>query len=179
MKSMPRKVARAARHAVGKFAGSPLRAGWPQRMFGGNAPDPVTVPGRWFQQKLLRRTGHFSWPPHRTTEVNAPGRIQKGSRAPSVAAGCYLEGRNGIILGSRVWVGPHVSLISMTPDAISYEKYLLANPIRIDQGATVPPLVHLSPHTIFGAGAVVTKSFLSGTQLIGGDSADFIEHLAA
>jgi acetyltransferase-like isoleucine patch superfamily enzyme len=71
----------------------------------------------------------------------------------------------------------------MNHDAINYEKYLLADPIRIDQdcwlgqGATVLPSVHLGPHTVVGAGAVVTKSFPSGNQLIGGNPARFIKNL--
>jgi acetyltransferase-like isoleucine patch superfamily enzyme len=71
----------------------------------------------------------------------------------------------------------------MNHDACNYENYLLADPIRIDQdcwlgqGATVLPSVHLGPHTVVGAGAVVTKSFPSGNQLIGGNPAHFIKHL--
>ena len=185
MKSMLRKVARRGRRALAKFAGSLLRVLWPQYMSGGNAHDPIMVLGAWFRQKLLWQNGHVSWPVHRTTVVKAPGRIQRGSRTPGLAAGCYLDGRNGIIIGWNVWIGPHVSLISMNHDVCNYEKYLLADPIRIDQdcwldqGATVLPSVHLGPHTIVGAGAVVTKSFPSGNQLIGGNPARFIKHLPA
>lgn len=183
MKSICRKMARAARHCFAKFAGPLLKALWPQYMSGGNVHDPNMVFGAWFRQKMLRRNGRVSWPVHRTTEVRAPERIQRGSRTPGLSAGCYLDGRNGIILGPNVWIGPHVSLISMNHDSINYEKYLIADPIRIDQdcwigqGATVLPSVHLGPHTVVGAGAIVTKSFPSGNQLIGGNPARFIKHL--
>ena len=182
---MLRKVARGVRRGLQWFAGSLLRVVWRQYMSGGNSHDPIMVLGAWFRQRILRRNCRVSWPIHRTTEVKAPDGIQRGTRTPGLAAGCYLDGRNGIFLGSNVWIGPHVSLISMNHDAINYEKYLLADPIRIDQdcwlgqGATVLPSVHLGPHTVVGAGAVVTKSFPSGNQLIGGNPAQLIKHLPA
>jgi len=182
---MLRKVARAVRHAVAKFAGSLPGVVWPQYMVSGNADDPVIVLGAWVRPKLLRRTGCVSWPVHRTAEGKAPGGIQRGFRTPGLAAVCCLGGRNGITRGSNFWGGPHVSRISMNHDAINCEKYLLPNSIRINQhrwrgqGTTVLPSVHLGPHTVVGAGAAVTKSFPSGNQLIGGNPSHFIKHLPA
>lgn len=183
MEKILRRVARAARQCLAQCARSLLGALWPEYMSNGNVHDPTMVLGAWFRQKILRQNSRVSWPVHRTTEVKAPERIQRGSRTPGLSAGCYLDGRNGIILGPNVWIGPHVSLISMNHDYIDYERYLVDDPIRIDQdcwigqGATVLPSVHLGPHTVVGAGAIVTKSFPSGNQLIGGNPARFIKHL--
>jgi acetyltransferase-like isoleucine patch superfamily enzyme len=71
----------------------------------------------------------------------------------------------------------------MKHDSSNYEKYFPADSIRMDQdcwrgqGGTVLASVHLGPHTVVGAGAVVTKSFPSGNQLIEGNPAYFIKHL--
>ena len=117
--------------------------------------------------------------------MKAADGIQRGARTRGLAAGCYLDGRNGIILGLNVWIGPHVSLISMNHGATNYENYLLADPIRINQdcwlgqGATVLPCVHVGPHTVVGAGTVVSRSFSSGNQLIWVNPANFIKYLPA
>ena len=181
---MLRNAARRGRKILAKLAEAALVVIWPKYMSGGNILDPIIVIQAWFRQKIIRINSHVSWPVHSTTQVKAPSRIQRGSRAPGLGRGCYLDGRNRIVFGTNVWVGPYVSIISMNHDPFDYERYLPEQPIRIDrdcwlgQGAIILPGVHLGPHTIVGAGAVVTKSFPDGDQVIGGNPAKIIKYIA-
>jgi len=82
-----------------------------------------------------------------------------------------------------VWVGPHVSIISMNHDLYDYERYVSANPILIDDNcwlgahAVVLPRVHLGQHTVVAAGAVVTRSFPDGNQVLAGAPAKIVKKL--
>jgi acetyltransferase-like isoleucine patch superfamily enzyme len=134
-------------------------------------------------QKILRVNSHVPWPVHFTTRVYAPGKIKRGTRSPGLAPGCHLDGRNGIIFGENVWVGPYVSVISQSHDTSDYEVYTEKPPIEIGDNswlgahAIVLPGVKLGPHTVVAAGAVVTKSFPEGDQILGGNPARVIKKL--
>lgn len=97
--------------------------------------------------------------------------------------GCYIDGRNGIVLGDNVWVGPRVSIISMDHDLLDYTQYKTERPIRIGKNSLlttnsiVLPGVELGPHTVVAAGAVVTKSFPEGNQVLAGNPARVIKQL--
>lgn len=133
-------------------------------------------------QKIFRKNAHVPWPVHPTTIVKAPKKIERGSRCPGMAPFCYLDGRNGIVIGENTWIGPHVSLISMNHDLNDYTQYLESSPIRIGDNcwigarAIITAEVQLGNHTVVAAGAVVTKSF-SGNVLIGGMPAKIIREL--
>lgn len=141
---------------------------------------------RWKQlaiQKIFRRNSHVPWPVHWTSTVKGVENIVPGTRFPGLSKGCHLDGRNGIVFGENVWVGPRVSIISMNHDVYDYERYIEGPPIRISAncwlgaGATILPGVILGPHTVVGAGAVVTKSFPEGDQILGGVPARCIKKL--
>ncbi|MBX2868309.1 MAG: acyltransferase [Acidiferrobacterales bacterium] len=136
-----------------------------------------------FIQKILGINRNVDWPVHWTTKVKSPKNIQRGSRFPGISPGCYFDGRNGIEIANNVWIGPGVKLISMNHELNNYSNYVETKPIRIGKdcwlGADVIVLagVELGPHTIVGAGAVVTKSFPEGNALIGGNPAKEIKAL--
>ena len=136
-----------------------------------------------FLQKICRKNAHVPWPVHPTSIVKKPERIKRGSRCPGLSPFCYLDGRNGIIIGDNTWIGPRVSLISMNHDICDYHRYITADPIRIGSncwlgtGAVVTAGVTLGDHTIVGAGAVVTHSFPAGNILIAGVPARVVREL--
>ena len=136
-----------------------------------------------FIQKILRINARVPWPVHWTSKVSAPENIDRGTRFPGLSMCCHIDGRNGIVFGENVWVGPHVSIISMNHDLYDYERYVSANPILIDDNcwlgahAVVLPRVHLGQHTVVAAGAVVTRSFPDGNQVLAGAPAKIVKKL--
>ena len=141
-----------------------------------------TLLKHFFLQKILRINGHVPWPVHPTTVVKAPQNIIRGNRSPGLSPWCYLDGRNGIVIGNNTWIGPRVSIISMNHDVYDYRKYIKEEPIRIGNncwiatGAIITAGVQLGDHTVVAAGSVVTKSF-PGNVLIGGVPAKVIKKL--
>jgi hypothetical protein len=133
-------------------------------------------------QKVLRINGHVPWPVHRTSVVHRPEKIQRGTRCPGLSPWCYLDGRNGIIIGENTWIGPRVSIISMDHDLYDFSKYVQERPIKIGKncwigtGAIILSNVELGDHTIVAAGAVVTKSFPANV-MVGGVPAKVIKQL--
>lgn len=134
-------------------------------------------------QKVMRINSHAPWPVHWTSEVKGYEKIQRGTETPGSTLGCYIDGRNGIILEDNLWIGPRVSIISMNHDLMDYNKYKDAPSIKIGRDSLlltsciILPGVELGPHTVVAAGAVVTKSFPEGNQLLGGNPAVVIKKL--
>lgn len=137
----------------------------------------------FLSQKGMRINSHVPWPVHWTSEVKGFEKIKRGTETPGSTMGCYIDGRNGIELGDNVWIGPKVSIISMNHDLLEYNNYKSDNPIRIGRdsllatGCIILPGVEIGSHTVVAAGAVVTKSFLEGNQVIAGNPAVFVKKL--
>ena len=138
----------------------------------------------FFYQKILRKNANVSWPVHPTSVFKSPEKISRGTRCPGLAPFCYIDARNGILIGKNTWIGPRVSLISMNHDTNDYTKYIKDSPIQIGDncwigaGVIITAGVQLGNHTIVAAGAVVTKSF-EGNVIIGGVPAKVIKELKA
>ena len=136
-----------------------------------------------FLQRLLRINSHVPWLVHWTSVIKAVDKIERGTNNPGLSMGCYLDGRNGIIIGKNVWIGPKVNLISMNHQFEDYEKYVNDNPIVIGDncwlatGATILPGVRLGNHVVVAAGSVVTRSFPENDLLVGGVPAKVIKRL--
>lgn len=134
-------------------------------------------------QKILCINRKVPWPVHWTSEVKAFEKIQRSTETPGSMPGCYIDGRNGIILGENVWIGPKVSIISMDHNLQNYCLYKVEPPIRIGKDSllttncVILPGVELGPHTVVAAGAVVTKSFPEGNQILAGNPARVIKKL--
>jgi hypothetical protein len=137
----------------------------------------------FFFQKILGINRKVSWPVHWTSEVRAWEKIIIGDEMPGISLGSYFDGRNGIIIEENVWIGPKVSVISQDHDNHNYTEYLKDKPVRIGKNSLLTtnciilPGVELGQHTIVAAGAVVTKSFPEGNQIIGGNPAKVIKKL--
>ena len=84
---------------------------------------------------------------------------------------------NGIVIGDGCEFGPGVGLISANHNPADLRQHLPADPIEIGHGcwigmnAIILPGIHLGPHTIVGAGSVVTRSFPDGHCTIAGNPA--------
>jgi acetyltransferase-like isoleucine patch superfamily enzyme len=134
-----------------------------------------------YKQKILGYNRNVPWPVHFTSEIKCSEKIRRGTNYPGFAKGCYIDGRNGIIFEENVLVGPHVSIISMNHDVLNYNSYIEDKPIIIRKnswlayGCIILPGVEIGEHTIVAAGAVVTKSFTEGNQIIGGNPAQLIK----
>lgn len=158
---------------------------WPKYMKTGNEHSPLIVLKHWFLQKIFRINGSVPWPVHPTSRVTKPENIDRGTRTPGLSMGCHIDGRNGITLGKNVWIGPHVSVISMNHNVSNFFDYVVEKRIIIEKnswlgaGCVVLPGVHLGEHTVVAAGAVVTKSFPEGDQVLAGVPAKMVKKLSA
>lgn len=139
----------------------------------------------FFFQKVIGVNRAVTWPVHWTSKVTSPEKIKRGTRFPGISMGCHIDGRNGIEFGNNVWVGPHVTMVSMNHDTSDYESYINTTPIIIGANSWIAarsvilPSVHLGKHTVVAAGAVVTKSFPEGDQLLAGVPAKVVKKLPA
>ena len=134
-------------------------------------------------QKVFRVNGHVPWPVHWTSQVKCPEKIERGTRCPGFSINCYLDGRNGIIFGKNVRVGPRVSIISMNHDQNRYDEFLVTRPITIGDncwigaGAIILPGIQLGDHVVCAAGTVITKSFPEDNILLAGVPAKIVKKL--
>lgn len=135
------------------------------------------------QRVLFSKHRHIKWPVHPSSYIISPDKITIGTLAPGLAMNCYIDARNGIIFEDNIWIGPKASLISMNHDLMDYDQYQIEQPIIIRKnsillcGCTILPGVELGEHTVVAAGAVVTKSFPEGNQLLAGVPASVIKKL--
>ena len=134
-------------------------------------------------QKVFGLNRSVPWPVHWTSKITAPKKIIRGSRCPGLSMGCHIDGRNGIHIGYNVWIGPRVSIISMNHDIDNYSSYVESGPIVIGDNcwlganSVILPKVELGEHTVVAAGAVVTKSFNEGDQVLAGVPARVVKKL--
>lgn len=134
-------------------------------------------------QKVFGFNRNVPWPVHFTSRISHPEKIDRGNKTPAYAQGCYLNGVNGIIFGENVWMGPRVTIASVNHDLCDFSKYSQSSPVKIGRNSwlaancVILAGVELGEHTVVAAGAVVTKSFLEGDILLGGNPAKIIKKL--
>jgi acetyltransferase-like isoleucine patch superfamily enzyme len=134
-------------------------------------------------QKIFRINGHVPWPVDLSSKIIAPDKIERGTRCPGLSRGCHLDGRNGIVFGKNVWVGPRVSVVSMNHDVCDYNQYITTSPVVIGDncwlatGCTILPGVKLGDHVVVAAGAVVVKSFEESNIILGGVPAKIVKRI--
>jgi acetyltransferase-like isoleucine patch superfamily enzyme len=139
---------------------------------------------RWgFRQRICGPNRKVPWPVHHSSLIKCPEKISRGTKAPGSAPGCYIDGRNGIEIGENVWIGPGVYIISQNHNKFDYTKYETTTPIKIGNNCwlsakcIILPGVALGEHTIVAAGAVVTKSFPEGDQVLAGNPAKIVKKI--
>jgi acetyltransferase-like isoleucine patch superfamily enzyme len=125
-------------------------------------------------QKIFRINGRVPWPVHFTSLVLNYRNITIGNRsAPGLNANCYIQGRNGIIIGHNIRIGPGVGLISANHDLDDYDKWPVCGPIRIGDNvwigmnAVVLPGVQIGDNVVIGANSVVNQNIPSNSIAAG------------
>ena len=98
--------------------------------------------------------------------------------------GCYWQCKKArIIIGRNSWIAPNVGIITTNHDIYNLSKHVDGNEVVIGEASWVGmnamllPGVTLGPHTIVGAGSVVTHSFPDGYVVIAGNPAKIIRKL--
>lgn len=125
-------------------------------------------------QKLLRLNGRVPWPVHFTSRVLHHKKIKIGNRcAPGMSANCYLQGRNGIIIGHNLRMGPGVGLISANHDINDYDRWpesppiVIGDNVWIGMNSVVLPGVTIGDNVVIASNSVVTKDIASNSIAAG------------
>jgi acetyltransferase-like isoleucine patch superfamily enzyme len=128
----------------------------------------------FFYQRVLLFNFHVPWPVHPSSYVTSYRNISFGSRtSPGSAPGQYIQGENGIILGSNVRLAPGVKIISANHKVDNFQAHQEGPPLRIGDNvwvganAVLLPGVSIGSNTVIGAGSVVTKDIPSGVVAFG------------
>jgi acetyltransferase-like isoleucine patch superfamily enzyme len=112
-----------------------------------------------------------------TSIVLKPENIQLGrmvEKSMLLSGNCYFQAINGIRIGDDTIIAPGVKMISSNHDSVNLNSHQTAKPIVIGNkcwigaNAVILPGVCLGDHTIVAAGAIVTKSFPDGGQVLKG-----------
>lgn len=118
----------------------------------------------FFPQKVLRINGRVPWPVHPTSRILFYKNIQVGHRCtPGMNSCCYIQARNGILLGNNVRIGPGVGIISSGHSMDDYDIHEENKPVSvgsnvwIGMNAVILPGVSIGDNVVIGAGSVVTS----------------------
>ena len=140
---------------------------------------PITL-GMWVRQEIFGINNGPYWPVHPSSMVTGWKNVVAGVEvSPGQMPGCYIQAIGSIVIGDYTQIAPGVGLISSNHDKADLRRH---EPGRIEIGAyswighnaTILPDVTLGDFTIVGAGAVVTKSFPDGYQVVAGNPARVI-----
>ncbi|PNS36975.1 DapH/DapD/GlmU-related protein [Mesotoga sp. B105.6.4] len=88
-----------------------------------------------------------------------------------------------IVMGRGTYIAPNVGIITANHDPLDLDKHLPGKDVVLGEGcwigmnSVILPGVVLGPHTIVGAGSVVTRSFVEGNCIIAGNPARVIRNL--
>ena len=99
--------------------------------------------------------------------------------------GTYFQAFNGarIKMGKGCYIAKNVGIITVNHDLHNPEKHQYPKNVElgdncwIGMNAIILPGVTLGPHTVVGAGSVVTKSFSDGWSVIAGNPAKIINKI--
>jgi acetyltransferase-like isoleucine patch superfamily enzyme len=148
-----------------------------------NTQTPITF-DIWYSQVVRKVNYGPYWPIHPTSIVSGWKNVYCGiETSPGYMQGNYISAYHGkITIGDYTQIGPNVGLIAANHTLTDNRKFE-AKDIKIGKycwigmGVVVLPGVELGDYTIVAAGAIVTKSFLDGYQVIGGNPAKVLKIL--
>lgn len=127
-----------------------------------------------FFQRILDINGHMPCMVHFTSRVI--GDIEMGKNvyiSLALSGNCYIQALNGVIIGDNTIFAPGVKIISSNHDKNDLNKHIENQPVKIGKNcwlganAIILPGVNLGDNVIVGAGSIVTKSFKSGSVIVG------------
>lgn len=102
----------------------------------------------------------------------------------AISGGCYFNAGQGIEIGDGTIWASNVSIVSMNHNnqdlsipAIDKGPIIIGKNCWIGTGVVILSGVSLGDHTIVGANAVVSKSFVEGNVIIGGVPAKVLRKL--
>jgi acetyltransferase-like isoleucine patch superfamily enzyme len=133
-------------------------------------------------QKIFRINSDQTFMVHFTSIVS--GNVELGDNVVRYVAGspgCYIQGINGVFIGSDTMIAPGVKIISANHEIGEHFKHIDSNPIMIGKNCWIASNsvilsgVTLGDNVTVGAGCVVTKSFPSNC-IIGGVPAKVIKY---
>lgn len=142
-------------------------------------PQATSVPIQYLlycfvPQKIFRINGRVPWPVHFTSRVIYPDRISVGvCCAPGLAGSCYIQARNGILVGNNLWTGPGVGLISSNHDLNDYRRHVQSQPLTIGDNvwigmnAVILPGVSIGSNVVIGANTVVNQDIPNNVIVAG------------
>ena len=140
----------------------------------------------WFGQKIMGKNRHVPWPVPPHVCIGVPENIifDPDDMRNFHTTGNYFQGLGAKVIigkGSRVAAG--TGFITANHDfqdihtAQAGKDIVLGENCWVGMNTVILPGVHLGPHTMVGAGSVVTKSFPEGNCVIVGNPAKKIRDL--
>ena len=123
------------------------------------------------------------WPTDKTSRITGVKNILIGKgTAPGLSPGCYIQGIGKITIGDYTIIATNVGIISANHNLYDYRQHEecsvnIGSYCWIGMNSVILPGVCLGDHTIVAAGAVVTKPFPEGYQVIGGNPAKVIKRI--
>ncbi len=118
----------------------------------------------FFTQKILGFSRFVPWPVHHSSRILYRKNITVGPGSfPGWMPGCYIQARNGIVIGCNVRIGPNVGLISANHSPDDFDSWTKTRPITIGDNVwigmntTILAGVRIGNNVIIGANSVVTK----------------------
>ena len=128
----------------------------------------------FFPQKILRINGNIPWPVHFTSKIFYHKNIKIGKRSmPGMNINCYIQGKNGIIIGNNLRMGPGVGLISANHVLDDYDKHeknrpiVIGDNVWIGMNSVILPGVTIGDNVVIGAGSIVTSDIPSNSIAAG------------
>ena len=129
---------------------------------------------------------HIPWPVNPRTIVSNAENIEFDIDDIHIfqTPGCYWQNQQAkIIIGRNCYVAPNVGLITTNHDVYDVTKHVAGKDIVLGEkcwigmNSMILPGVTLGPHTVVGAGSVVTHSFPQGNCVVAGNPAKVIREL--
>lgn len=128
----------------------------------------------FFIQKIVGINRMISWPAAPSSKFIYPWNITVGRRTfPGFSPFCYIQARNGIVIGNNFRMGPGCGLISANHRLDDYDKHTEGPPIKIGDNVwlgmnvIVLPGVTIGSNVVVGAGSLVATDIPSNTIATG------------